>query len=182
MPTLCRAIGRLGIRRATGKSGRVPQQLKPGKNQPSNAAVESAAPAKINTVGFASFPDSRRPPHWHNTCLPALIWPATNLLRRSFGGTGMLSHCANSQCSKPFIRLGQGRLFLVETPTPANAGELSTARSPYTRMPPRRVERYWLCDQCASTSTLIFDCRNGISIVPLPAARDAKRASARASA
>jgi hypothetical protein len=27
----------------------------------------------------------------------------------------MLSRCANSQCSKPFLRLREGRLFLVET-------------------------------------------------------------------
>jgi hypothetical protein len=90
----------------------------------------------------------------------------------------MLSHCANSQCSKPFVRLGQGRLFLVETQTPANAGELTTTRTPYMRMPPRRVERYWLCDQCAATSTLIFDRSNGISIVRLPPSSAAKRASA----
>jgi hypothetical protein len=28
----------------------------------------------------------------------------------------MLSHCANSQCSKPFLRLREAKLFLVETP------------------------------------------------------------------
>jgi len=33
---------------------------------------------------------------------------------RSVEGT-MLSRCANSQCSRPFLRLRQGKLFLVET-------------------------------------------------------------------
>jgi hypothetical protein len=97
----------------------------------------------------------------------------------------MLSHCANSQCSKPFLRLGQGRLFLVEAQTPANAGELTMARSPYMRMPPRRVERYWLCDQCAATWTLVHNRQKGIELVPLrpvPASHHLGSVSARESA
>ena len=76
----------------------------------------------------------------------------------------MLSHCANSQCSKPFLRLGQGKLFLVEATPPL---ETANSQSPYARHPLRRVERYWLCDQCAESSTLVYDCEKGIVLVPL---------------
>lgn len=76
----------------------------------------------------------------------------------------MLSHCANSQCSKPFLRLGQGRLFLVEA-TPRL--EMGNSEPLYARHPLRRVERYWLCDRCAQRSTLVFDQQKGVILVPL---------------
>ncbi|MFZ0759325.1 MAG: hypothetical protein WAM69_05180 [Candidatus Sulfotelmatobacter sp.] len=80
----------------------------------------------------------------------------------------MLSHCANSQCSRPFLRLRQGKLFLVETESLAESGELTPPSSPYMRKQPRRVERYWLCDRCAQVWTLVHDWKEGIVLVPLP--------------
>ena len=97
----------------------------------------------------------------------------------------MLSHCANSQCSKPFLRLGQGRLFLVETEPLPNAGELTPIRNPYVRAKPRHVERYWLCDECAQTWTLVHDRQKGIGLVALrrgPARTDSSPREARESA
>jgi hypothetical protein len=79
----------------------------------------------------------------------------------------MLSHCANSQCSRPFLRLGQGKLFLVETEFVAKLGELTAPSSPNMRQHPRRVERYWLCDQCAQVWTLVHDRNQGVVLVPL---------------
>jgi hypothetical protein len=79
----------------------------------------------------------------------------------------MLSHCANPQCSRPFLRLRQGKLFLVETEGVAKLGELRARASPQTRLQPRRVERYWLCDQCAETWTLVHERSQGIVLVPL---------------
>lgn len=79
----------------------------------------------------------------------------------------MLSRCANSQCSKPFLRLGQGRLFVVEAPQVPELRDLKSTRSPYLRKDPRRIERYWLCDDCAETWTLIQDRQQGIALVPL---------------
>ncbi len=79
----------------------------------------------------------------------------------------MLSRCANSQCSKPFLRLRQGRLFLVETEFPAKSGELTGPQSPYMRQQPRRIERYWLCDHCAELWTLVHDANQGIVLVAL---------------
>jgi hypothetical protein len=80
----------------------------------------------------------------------------------------MLSHCANSRCSRPFLRLRQGKLFLVETESVARSGELTAPSSPRMRQRPRRVERYWLCDQCAEVWTLVHDRKQGIVLVPLP--------------
>jgi hypothetical protein len=78
----------------------------------------------------------------------------------------MLSHCANSRCSRPFLRLRQGKLFLVETEI-ARPGEATPPPVPRMRHQPRRVERYWLCDQCAGAWTLVHDRRQGIVLVPL---------------
>jgi hypothetical protein len=86
----------------------------------------------------------------------------------------MLSHCANSQCVKPFLRLGQGKLFLVEAEAVAKSGKLTAARPNSTRMPPHRLERYWLCDRCASLWNLVHDRSQGIILVASarpPAAR-----------
>jgi hypothetical protein len=80
----------------------------------------------------------------------------------------MLSHCANSRCSRPFLRLRQGKLFLVETQFVARSGELTAPSSPRMRQQPRRVERYWLCDQCAAVWTLVHDRKQGVVLVPLP--------------
>lgn len=79
----------------------------------------------------------------------------------------MLSHCANPQCSRPFLRLRQGKLFLVETEGMAKLGELRAPASAQMRLQPRRVERYWLCDQCAETWTLVHERKQGIVLVPL---------------
>jgi hypothetical protein len=79
----------------------------------------------------------------------------------------MLSHCANSQCSRPFLRLRQGKLFLVETEA-AKSEEVTVSTSAFGRQRPRLVERYWLCDQCAAVWTLVHDRSEGIALVPLP--------------
>jgi hypothetical protein len=78
----------------------------------------------------------------------------------------MLSHCANSKCSRPFLRLRQGKLFLVETEFVGRAAD--TQPAPLMRQHPRRVERYWLCDQCAEIWTLVHDRGRGIVLVALP--------------
>jgi hypothetical protein len=80
----------------------------------------------------------------------------------------MLSQCANSQCSRPFLRLGQGKLFLVETEYVAKSGELTAPSSPRMRPQPRQVERYWFCEECAEIWTLVHDRSQGIVLVPLP--------------
>lgn len=79
----------------------------------------------------------------------------------------MLSHCANAECSRPFLRLRQGKLFLVETECVAKEGDLTAPSSPHMRQQAWRVERYWLCDECAKVWTLVHDRHRGIVLVPL---------------
>jgi hypothetical protein len=90
----------------------------------------------------------------------------------------MLSHCANPQCSKPFLRLREGKLFVVET-RPARSRE--SEASPFMPERPRsRMERYWLCEECAAVWTLVHDPERGVRLAPLP--RPAARVSAAMSA
>jgi hypothetical protein len=79
----------------------------------------------------------------------------------------MLSHCANLQCSRPFIQLGEGKLFLLETGCVPKLGPTRTSRSVFARHQPRRVERYWLCNQCSLVWTLIHDRDQRIELFPL---------------
>jgi hypothetical protein len=79
----------------------------------------------------------------------------------------MLSQCANSQCSKPFLRLREGKLFLVETDRLIKPGELLSPPFVRARQPQREVERYWLCDDCARHWTLVYDRESGVALAPL---------------
>lgn len=76
----------------------------------------------------------------------------------------MLSQCANTSCCKPFLRLSQGKLFVVETNRISTTAEPSSIGTNPTQM---LVEHYWLCNECAATWTLVFDRERGISLVPL---------------
>jgi hypothetical protein len=91
----------------------------------------------------------------------------------------MLSRCANPQCSKPFLRLHQGKLFLVETDHITKPGERATPPFIRARQAQRQVEQYWLCDDCAAQWTLAFDRERGVTLVPLrkPAASAAAAGS-----
>jgi hypothetical protein len=93
-------------------------------------------------------------------------------VRPIFGKTGklenrMLSRCANSQCSKPFLRLREGKLFLVETERLHKPGESASPPFVRARQLQRQVEHYWLCDDCAAHWTLIYDRDQGVALAPL---------------
>lgn len=88
----------------------------------------------------------------------------------------MLSHCANSQCSKPFLRLREGRLFLVETNSMEPPG-LNKRAAPAQRKAAKRVEHFWLCDRCASLWTLVPHPSQGIALIPLNHATSCGRSS-----
>jgi hypothetical protein len=79
----------------------------------------------------------------------------------------MLSRCANSQCGKPFLRLREGKLFLVETEDPGKAAESAALPLARARQAQRRVEHYWLCDDCAILWTLIYSRESGVALAPL---------------
>jgi hypothetical protein len=79
----------------------------------------------------------------------------------------MLHKCVNPACAVRFRNLGRGKLYQIESeyleaPAP---GPSPSGRRVRTL---RKVERYWLCDQCASSLTLTFDQSSGVVTVPLP--------------
>src|SRR5512142_330698 len=78
----------------------------------------------------------------------------------------MLSQCANSECSKPFLKLREGKLFLVETERLKKPGESAVPPFIRARRQPRQVEHYWLCDSCAAQWTLVYDRHHGIGLTP----------------
>ena len=76
----------------------------------------------------------------------------------------MLHKCANPNCTSPFRKLSQGKLFLVDTPL-----EASDARRTRWKMQSRsRIEYYWLCDLCAFAMTLSYEKGRGVVAVPRP--------------
>jgi hypothetical protein len=79
----------------------------------------------------------------------------------------MLSHCANPQCSTPFLRLRQGKLFLVGTDGSSQPGKIRSQPASRKHLQ-QRVERYWLCDLCSQVWTLVQDRARGIALVRLP--------------
>jgi len=76
----------------------------------------------------------------------------------------MLSHCANAECHKPFLRLREGKLFLVETDRLTKPGEPSVPPFVRARQKQRQVEHYWLCNECAALWTLIYDRERGVAL------------------
>lgn len=77
----------------------------------------------------------------------------------------MLAKCANPRCSAPFRRLSEGKLFLVQSELIAS----HEAVDPEKNKPPRRVEYFWLCAECARLLTLTFNGKTGVTTVPLAA-------------
>ena len=93
--------------------------------------------------------------------------PSRSLLGGVEGLWEMLSQCANSLCSKPFLRLREGKLFLVETERLARKGEPAAPPFVRARQQQRQVEHYWLCDECAAEWTLVYDRDRGVALAPL---------------
>jgi len=87
--------------------------------------------------------------------------------RKAEGSYKMLSRCANSKCGRPFLRLREGKLFLVETDRVTKAGESTAPPFVRARQPRRQVEHYWLCDGCASLWTLVYDRKSGVGLIPV---------------
>ena len=72
----------------------------------------------------------------------------------------MLSKCANSSCSNSFLYLHDGKLFhmdvIVENEVPQLDGKKHA----------RRIEYFWLCNECAASMTLSY--RDGVGVVAIP--------------
>lgn len=80
----------------------------------------------------------------------------------------MLHKCVNPACSVPFLRMTEGKLFVVQMPPRpvSNARGLDQRKSAL-----RKVEHYWMCDNCARELTIFFDADRGMVTVPLPGLR-----------
>ena len=75
----------------------------------------------------------------------------------------MVSKCANPECTAPFLYFHKGKLFRVET-----EGALDRRRNlgheDEPRKPLRRLEFFWLCEDCSRKMTLTFDRQTGVSV------------------
>jgi hypothetical protein len=76
----------------------------------------------------------------------------------------VLNHCANPGCDRRFRKLEDGKLFLMEVDV---AEAALSVRGAGTGRLFRHLERYWLCDGCASVLTLSFDQERGVVAIPL---------------
>lgn len=82
----------------------------------------------------------------------------------------MLTKCANPICNARFRYLREGRLFKVDVPNRSLPRLLD-------KKPPRQVEHFWLCEDCAAQMTLAVGRNGEVLTVPL-APPNAKRATA----
>ncbi len=74
----------------------------------------------------------------------------------------MLSKCTNPECSATFLYLHRGKLFRLE---PFGRTDRRRLLEDATGAKPiRRIEFYWLCDDCAEKMTITFDQKEGIVV------------------
>ena len=64
----------------------------------------------------------------------------------------MLSKCSNPDCSAVFLYLHRGKLFKLETGVQPTNSDVK-----------RKLEYFWLCDNCCQSMTLSYDRAAGIS-------------------
>lgn len=89
----------------------------------------------------------------------------------------MVSKCANPQCEVPFLYFHTGKLFRVETQGGVERRRLLGGERD-TQKAMRRLEFYWLCDECARNMTLTYEKGAGISVRPQFAAGTARASNA----
>jgi len=75
----------------------------------------------------------------------------------------MLHKCANPNCTKPFRKLSEGKLFLVET----DAAKDRDNNSSWDGGSGRHLEYFWLCAECSHGMTLRYEKDRGVVAVPL---------------
>ncbi len=80
---------------------------------------------------------------------------------------GMLSKCANPECSAPFLYFHRGRLFRLETEGREDRRRHLGDETGVSK-PLRRIEFYWLCEGCAEKMTIAFDKISGLAVHPHP--------------
>ena len=93
----------------------------------------------------------------------------------------MVSKCANPECSAPFLYFHQGRLFRLETEGREDRRRQLGDETGISK-PLRRIEFYWLCEDCAERMTVAFDKVSGMSVRPRSVRRQSVGAAAQAAA
>jgi len=63
----------------------------------------------------------------------------------------MITKCVNQKCGQPFLFLRPGaKLFIMNLPSNPQPGGPGT-----TDQGPRKLEHFWLCENCAASMTLV---------------------------
>ena len=75
----------------------------------------------------------------------------------------MVSKCANPECAAPFRYFHQGKLFRLETEAGFDRRR-TLGVNDEMKKPRRRLEFYWLCENCAGKMTLVFEKGAGVSV------------------
>jgi hypothetical protein len=84
----------------------------------------------------------------------------------------MVSKCANPDCSVPFRYFHTGKLFRAEIAAGLDRRRTFEQEARHNR-PLRRLEFFWLCEDCAGKMTLIFDEESGVTVRHKDLARSA---------
>ncbi len=81
----------------------------------------------------------------------------------------MISKCANPDCDARFRYLRSGKLFHFEVAAveSLNAKYTGSGLRSVPKKPARRVEHFWLCDECSISMTLKQDKTHGVIVVPI---------------
>jgi len=77
----------------------------------------------------------------------------------------LVSHCANPACAVPLRYLRDGRLFQFEVRQQTAKDQVSDFRKAS-----HRVSHFWLCGECSSKLTLVFDQIRAVVLKPTIAA------------
>jgi hypothetical protein len=75
----------------------------------------------------------------------------------------MTFHCANPDCAVPLRLLRDGRLYQFEVRPQVPAESVTSAKS-------RSLSHFWLCGECSSKLTLVFDQMKAVVVKPNMAA------------
>ena len=79
----------------------------------------------------------------------------------------MVSKCANPECSAPFLYFHRGKLFRFESYGREDRRRYLGDENGMNKCL-RRIEFYWLCEECSEKMTLGFDKVSGITVRPNP--------------
>ena len=76
----------------------------------------------------------------------------------------MLARCVNETCNRPLHSFSEGRLFQFEVVSISLAAS-DEHSAPFDEKPQRETVHFWLCGQCAATSTLVLEPARGLKLI-----------------